>query len=208
MPVERKPIAAKTLAEHWSLSPSAVSKLKARKGMPVFFSLADADAWRSANMDTRGAAKKSDSRPVVTSPEVLPLEIPETEVARLEHAEKETYRLYMQKVAEGRGGEVAVALKNYTEASKQCAAAKERWLTEQAKRRELIDKSEAEIALGAVLAPLRAQIVKLARRYTGRDWSTPDENLRLISTEVINHVDAARALLNRQLQTPLEVADE
>jgi hypothetical protein len=50
------------LAEHWQISPQAVSKLRAR-GCPMT-SLAEADAWRSRNISTRTRSNGTKPAPI------------------------------------------------------------------------------------------------------------------------------------------------
>lgn len=56
---EQKPIKPSDLAHHWGCSPSNVSNLVKRKGMPAFTSLAQADEWRAVHAPLRKQPENS-----------------------------------------------------------------------------------------------------------------------------------------------------
>jgi hypothetical protein len=191
-----KPILrTRDLAEHWGTSRAYVSKLKRSysaggKSMPDFFTLADADKWRSMNAPPErkrgGSQSQRENETAEKNPE--PIEHPtpkystpeeqidvnsfvdteeEFDVLMIRHAEEVPqicFGLYKLAAERGDLGALANRVRDWGEATKQAAAVRSRFLDIKQRTGELIPLDVCLNVVGITLGGIRSGMLRLGAR--------------------------------------------
>ena len=101
------------------------------------------------------------------------------------------FGLYRRAAEGGDAVEVAAALKNYNDAAKACASAREKFLETREKSRALISLDEVEDVVGTELQEVRNRLLKLDDRVAAELTAHfPTEQLQLVKTTIAAAVDA------------------
>ena len=144
--------------------------------MPEFLTLAEADQWRALNAPPR---RREKSRFTNTTTNGKNIERIDTSVfiaeagtdfegLMIRHAEQVAqiaYGLYKKACDSQDSSEIALAMRNWSEASGRAHSERERWLELQERARTLIPVDQAKDVAGRELQSLRRELDRFDTRY-------------------------------------------
>ncbi len=168
------------LSHHWGIDPSAVSQLRRRRKMPEFSTLAEADAWRAANVKPRAQRSNSSAGKIANTNnnnaskpaprDVLGGGEPDGEdfatwlCGAAEAAAKLAAARLSAAMSSGSDVEAAGALKVFAEAAGRCRQVREDALRLGERERSLIHVDRAKDIVGVQLVHLRNLLLRLGDR--------------------------------------------
>lgn len=202
------------LCEHWGVVKSYLSKLRKTKDMPPFRTLREADLWRAQNAppapQRQNAALQTRAEPANPPPHHAPGQPPppadfpedlhlddttdfdELMLRQAEGAVKMAWWLLQEAVRRRDHAGVAYANKNWSEAAKQAAAVRERFLAIQQKTGELLPLDLVLDTVGTTLGGIRSGLARL-----------PSRTARLANPEDPNH---AAAIIEKEVDRILQLS--
>lgn len=163
------------LAALWQCTPQYVSKLKKAAGghLPTFATQEDAIQWYNSRKQRRSGKIFQTQRQTSQAPIVIPPprteSFEETMLRQSESMPLHAFALYEAAVKNGDDSLVGVRIKNWAEAAKQAAAAREQYLDLQERNKKLISVENAIEVLSAPLQELINRISKSGRRIFPED---------------------------------------
>lgn len=162
------------LARHWGTSRAYVSKRR-KMGMPLFHSLAEADQWRAQHAPPRrrvGSRSLNNGYPTGTSASGKTLDVSvflapagtDFDALMIDHTEQVpqiAFGLYQVACNSGDAAAVALAMRNWSEATGRARDAREKWLDLQERSKTLLHIDKVKDLVGQQFQALRQEILRI-----------------------------------------------